>query len=106
LKDICTQLFYRYKNALKLNQLICFTVINYCLDSLIENSLVKIHNFSQNQNKLGYAQMLTPCSISKMAVEIETSLKRKLQKYEASKRKIKALKLQSETENSQKPINT
>jgi DNA-binding Lrp family transcriptional regulator len=34
---------------------ISFGSFNYCLDALIEKGLVNIDNFSQNQNKFGYA---------------------------------------------------
>lgn len=76
---------------------ISFGGINYCLNALIEKGLVKIHNFSQNQNKFGYAYLLTPSGISEKAVLTGSFLKRKLQEYEALKFEIKALKLEIET---------
>jgi hypothetical protein len=72
--------------------------------------LVKIHNFSQNQNKFGYAYLLTPTWISEKALLTGSFLKRKLQEYEALKAEIKALKLEIETDNchnhNHKPTNT
>ena len=80
-----------------------FGGINYCLNALIDKGLVKIHNFSQNQNKFGYAYLLTPSGISEKATLTGSFLKRKLQEYEALKAEIKALKLEVDTENDQKP---
>lgn len=82
-----------------------FGGINYCLKALIDKGLVKIHNFSQNQNKFGYAYLLTPSGISEKATLTSSFLKRKLQEYEALKAEIKALKLEIESENGQKPGN-
>ena len=83
-----------------------FGGINYCLNALIDKGLVKIHNFSQNQNKFGYAYLLTPSGISEKAVLTGSFLKRKLQEYEALKAEIKALKLEIDTENGEKPRNS
>ena len=85
---------------------ISFGGINYCLNALIEKGLVKIHNFSQNQNKFGYVYLLTPTGISEKASLTGSFLKRKLQEYEALKAEIKSLKLEIETDSGQKPSNT
>ena len=85
---------------------ISFGGINYCLNALIEKGLVKIHNFSQNQNKFGYAYLLTPTGISEKASLTGSFLKRKLQEYEALKAEIKALKLDMKIESNQKPSNS
>jgi EPS-associated MarR family transcriptional regulator len=87
---------------------ISFGGINYCLNALIEKGLVKIHNFSQNQNKFGYVYLLTPSGISEKAVLTSSFLKRKLQEYEALKAEIKALKMEIEieSENEEKLRNT
>ena len=77
---------------------ISFGGINYCLNALIEKGLVKIHNFSQNQNKFGYAYLLTPAGISEKAILTSSFLKRKMQEYEALKAEIKALKLEIEAD--------
>ena len=83
-----------------------FGGINYCLNALIDRGLVKIHNFSQNQNKFGYAYLLTPSGISEKAVLTSSFLKRKLQEYELLKAEIESLNFDMDTENSQKPGNT
>ena len=80
-----------------------FGGINYCLNALIDKGLVKIHNFSQNQNKFGYTYLLTPSGISEKAELTGIFLKRKLREYEALKAEIDALKLEIESENNQKP---
>ncbi len=85
---------------------ISFGGINYCLNALIEKGLVKIHNFSQNQNKFGYAYLLTPRGISEKAKLTSSFLKRKLQEYEALSAEIKALKLEIENDQDHKPSNT
>jgi EPS-associated MarR family transcriptional regulator len=84
---------------------ISFGGINYCLNALIEKGLVKIHNFSQNQNKFGYAYFLTPSGISEKALLAGSFFKRKLQEYEALKAEIKTLKLEIETDHEHKTIN-
>ena len=84
---------------------ISFGGINYCLNALIEKGLVKIHNFSQNQNKFGYAYLLTPSGISEKAVLTGSFLKRKLEEYEALKVEIEALKLKIKTKQEHKPSN-
>lgn len=85
---------------------ISFGGINYCLNALREKGLVKIQNFSKNQNKFGYAYLLTPAGISEKASLTGSFLKRKLQEYEALKAEIKALKLDVETDSNHKPSNT
>jgi EPS-associated MarR family transcriptional regulator len=85
---------------------ISFGGINYCLNSLIEKGLVKIHNFNQNQNKFRYACLLTPSGISEKAVLTGRFLKRKLRECEALKTEIRALKLEIETDRDQKLSNT
>jgi EPS-associated MarR family transcriptional regulator len=84
---------------------ISFGGINYCLNALIEKGLVKIHNFSQNQNKFGYVYLLTPTGISEKALLTASFLKRKLQEYDDLKAEIKALKLEIETDQDHKPSN-
>ena len=82
-----------------------FGGINYCLNALIEKGLVKIYNFSQNENKFGYAYLLTPSGISEKAMLTGSFLKRKLKEYDALKAEIKALKMEIDIENSKKPVN-
>jgi EPS-associated MarR family transcriptional regulator len=85
---------------------ISFGGINYCLNALIEKGFVKIHNFSQNQNKFGYAYLLTPSGISEKLVLTGSFLKRKLEEYDALKAEIKALKLETKIDRAHKPRST
>ena len=85
---------------------ISFGGINYCLNALIDKGLVKIHNFSQNQNKFGYAYLLTPIGIAEKALLTGNFLTRKLQEYEMLKAEIKTLKLEINTENDSNSLKT
>jgi EPS-associated MarR family transcriptional regulator len=80
-----------------------FGGIHYCLCALIDKGLVKIHNFNQNQNKFGYAYLLTPSGISEKALLTGIFLKRKLLEYEALKVEIKALELEMCNEKAKQP---
>jgi EPS-associated MarR family transcriptional regulator len=62
--------------------------LNYCLKALIDKGWVKIQNFSNNKNKLGYAYLLTPTGIVQEASLTSSSLKRKMQEYEALKQEV------------------
>ena len=66
--------------------------LNYCLKALIEKGWVKIHNFSNNKNKLGYAYLLTPTGVVQKASLTSSFLQRKMQEYEALKHEIKQIK--------------
>jgi len=66
--------------------------INFCFQALVEKGLVKMQNFSQSNNKLRYAYLLTPAGVaekSKLTAEI---LRRKVAEYEALQAEIEALK--------------
>jgi len=71
---------------------ISFGGINYCLNALVAKGLVKIENFSQNQNKFGYVYLLTPSGIAEKAALTSNFLKRKMDEYEALKGEIALLK--------------
>ena len=66
--------------------------LNYCLKALIDKGWVKIQNFSNNKNKLGYVYLLTPKGISQKALLTSSFLKRKMQEYEALKQEVKLVK--------------
>jgi EPS-associated MarR family transcriptional regulator len=82
---------------------ISFGGINYCLNALVAKGLVKIENFSHNQNKFGYVYLLTPSGIAERAALTGTFLKRKMEEYEALKLEITMLKSEIETPNAEKP---
>ncbi|MBC2770566.1 MarR family EPS-associated transcriptional regulator [Pusillimonas minor] len=66
--------------------------VNYCLKALVEKGWVKVQNFSQSKNKLGYAYVLTPSGVAHRAGLTGRFLKRKMQEYEALRAEIEALK--------------
>ena len=71
---------------------ISFGGINYCLNALISKGLVKIENFSHNQNKFGYVYLLSPSGIAEKAALTSVFLKRKMDEYEALKIELATLK--------------
>lgn len=64
---------------------------NYCIKALIEKGWVKVGNFRHNQNKLGYAYLLTPKGLEEKAVVTLSFLKRKQQEYNALVAELEAL---------------
>ena len=66
--------------------------LNYCLKALIDKGWVKIQNFSKNNNKLGYAYLLTPAGIVQKASLTGRFLQRKMQEFEALKKEIQQMK--------------
>ena len=70
--------------------------VNYCLKKLTEKGLIKLSNFSHNQNKMGYAYLLTPSGMEEKSRLTFSFLKRKVNEYEILKKEINALKLESE----------
>jgi EPS-associated MarR family transcriptional regulator len=81
---------------------ISFGGINYCLSALVEKGLVKIQNFSQNQNKFGYRYLLTPSGVSEKTKLTTSFLKRKMIEYKSLKEEIDALKLELQDEDDRK----
>lgn len=82
---------------------VSFGGINYCLNALIDKGLVKVCNFSQNQNKFGYVYLLTPSGIAEKASLTSSFLKRKMEEHEALKTEIETLKSEIDTKNGEKP---
>ena len=79
-----------------------FGGINYCLNALVAKGLVKIENFSQNQNKFGYVYLLTPSGIAEKAAMTSSFLKRKMEEYEALKLEIALLKAEIKPQDGEK----
>ena len=65
---------------------------NYCLKALVEKGWVKLENFQNNPNKLGYLYLLTPQGLSAKTALTARFLKRKLAEYEALKVEIEQLR--------------
>jgi EPS-associated MarR family transcriptional regulator len=66
--------------------------VNYCIKQLTEKGLVKVTNFKQNPNKIGYAYILTPKGIEEKTRLTFSFLKRKINEYEMLKDEINKLK--------------
>ena len=62
--------------------------LNYCLNALKEKGLVKITNFKNNPNKIGYVYVLTPKGIKKKAELTLNFMKRKIKEYDELKKEI------------------
>ena len=52
--------------------------LNYVLHALIDKGLVKVRNFTQSSNKLGYAYLLTPQGIAEKTQLTQGFIARKL----------------------------
>ena len=66
--------------------------LNYCLKALIAKGMVKMQNFGNSRNKLGYVYVLTPDGIRHRAALTNAFLKRKLAEYAALQREIESLR--------------
>jgi MarR family transcriptional regulator, temperature-dependent positive regulator of motility len=60
--------------------------LNYCLKALKKKGLIKIKNFQNNSNKLGYAYILTPSGGAAKARLTLNFMKRKIKEYDELKR--------------------
>jgi EPS-associated MarR family transcriptional regulator len=70
--------------------------VNYCIKKLTEKGLIKLTNFSNNPNKMGYAYLLTPSGFEEKSRLTFSFLKRKIVEYEILKKEINELQLESE----------
>ena len=68
--------------------------INFCFQALVEKGLVKMQNFSQSNNKLRYAYLLTPAGVAEKSKLTAEFLRRKVAEYEALQAEIEALKVE------------
>lgn len=69
---------------------------NYCMRALLDKGLIKMQNFRNSDNKLGYAYLLTPAGIAAKAELTRNFLKIKIQEYEILRQEIE--QLQGETD--------
>ena len=65
--------------------------INYCLNALVAKGWVKVKNFRNSDNKLGYVYLVTPRGIESKATITVRFLRTKLDEYEQLKREIALL---------------
>ncbi|PCK10084.1 MAG: MarR family EPS-associated transcriptional regulator [Alteromonadaceae bacterium] len=70
--------------------------VNYCIKALVDVGYVKLQNFTQSQNKLGYCYNLTPKGISEKSSVTMRFLKSKQDQYEALKVEIEVLRKEAE----------
>lgn len=68
--------------------------INFCLKALTAKGFVKAENFSKNNNKLGYAYLLTPSGIAAKSRLTASFLKRKQAEYRRLAHEIADLEAQ------------
>jgi len=66
--------------------------VNYCIKKLVEKGWLKLTNFSNNPNKVGYAYFLTPKGIEEKTRLTYAFLKIKSEEYEMLKEEISKLK--------------
>lgn len=64
---------------------------NYCVRSLLDSGLIKMHNFRRSGNKLGYAYLLTSTGVTAKADLTVRFLKAKIREYEMLKEEIAEL---------------
>ncbi|MDY0310306.1 MAG: MarR family EPS-associated transcriptional regulator [Castellaniella sp.] len=73
---------------------------NYCMRALLDKGLIKMRNFRNNDNKLGYVYLLTPAGIAAKADLTRSFLKIKMREYELLRKEIEDLQRESETNES------
>ena len=66
--------------------------VNYCLNALIDKGWIKMRNFQNSRNKIGYAYLLTPRGIEQKAAITVHFLRRKAAEYESLKKEIARLR--------------
>ncbi len=76
--------------------------VNYCIKKLTEKGLIKLTNFKQNPNKVGYVYFLTPRGIEEKTKLTFSFHKRKVIEYDVLKKEINELKLESEEMHNEK----
>lgn len=69
--------------------------VNYCMKELAVKGLVKMQNFSNSRNKLGYAYLLTPSGVAAKARLTAEYLRIKVAEYESLKREIEQLRVEA-----------
>ena len=69
--------------------------VNYCIKELLIKGLVKMQNFSNSRNKLGYAYLLTPSGVAAKARLTAEYLRIKVSEYESLKREIAQLRVEA-----------
>ena len=76
---------------------------NYCLKALADKGWIKIRNFRNSANKLGYLYLLTPRGLERKASITVRFLREKRAEYETLKREIELLKHEVDDSRSSHP---
>ena len=63
--------------------------LNYCLKALKTKGLIKIRNFTKNQEKINYIHVLTPKGIVEKTKLTINFMKRKIEEYDELKKELK-----------------
>lgn len=66
--------------------------VNFILKALIEKGLIKIENFSNNDNKKNYKYLLTEQGIKEKIALTEKFIERKKQEYEELQSELEAMR--------------
>ena len=66
--------------------------LNYCIAALKKKGMIKIKNFNQNKNKLGYAYLLTPKGITEKTKLTINFMKLKMREYDELSKELEKLK--------------
>ena len=70
--------------------------LNYVLHALIDKGLVKVRNFAQSSNKLGYAYLLTPQGIAEKTQLTQGFITRKLAERAALEAEIREILMEGD----------
>src|SRR5690554_4249324 len=65
---------------------------NFCLKALVEVGMIKVSNFKNSKNKLGYIYFLTPSGIEEKSAITLRFLKRKMEEHKALLKEIEELR--------------
>ena len=66
--------------------------LNYCIAALKKKGLIKVKNFSQKKNKLGYAYLLTPKGITEKTKLTINFMKLKMREYDELSKELEQIK--------------
>ena len=72
------------------NSVLALKELNYSLQALKNKGLIKIENFKNNPNKIGYVYMLTPKGIAAKTKLTLKFMKRKMREYDDLKSEIES----------------
>ena len=66
--------------------------VNYCIKALVAVGHVKLNNFKESKNKLGYMYVLTPKALKEKGQITMLFLQQRQEQYEQLKQEIEELK--------------